>query len=92
MVDLKFFENCREIVFLTVRQGAVLCFESLLLCTLHHLTCGINSKSTEIQCRRLITATLELRQWHDVVIPVFIKKFEQIKYHLLIFVSLTLNR
>ena len=28
----------------------------------YHLACGINSKCTEEQCRKLIT--LELRQWH----------------------------
>ena len=29
----------------------------------YHLACGINSKCTEEQCRKLIT-TLELRSWH----------------------------
>ena len=58
IVDLYILENSREIVFLTTRLDAVLCFESLLLWTLRHLPCGINSKCTEILCQKLITATL----------------------------------
>ena len=33
----------------------------------YHLACGINSKCTEEQCRKLIATTLELRQCHSVV-------------------------
>ena len=60
-------------------------------CTLHHLGCGINSKSTEckvISCRKVIITTLALRQWHC---SIFINKFEKIEYLLLMLISLDLN-
>ena len=49
LVDLQFFENSQKSVCSRVRYGAVLRFESLLLCILHHLACEINSESTEVQ-------------------------------------------
>ena len=49
MVDWWFSENSQQIVYSRVRKGAVLCFESRRLCTLHYLSYGINGKNTQTQ-------------------------------------------
>ena len=49
IVDFWFSENSQEIVYSRVWKGAVLCFESWHLGTLHHLSYGINSKSNQMQ-------------------------------------------
>ena len=67
-------------------------FESLLLCILYNLSCGINSKAPRckgISCRKVKTATLEISQCCSTCC---INKFEQIKYPFLIFISLSLNK
>ena len=93
IVDFWFSENSQEIVYSRVWKGAELCFESWHQCTLHHFSYGINSKRTQmnvISCWKMITATL--KQYVYYYCSIFINKFEQIEYPLLMFISWSLNR
>ena len=44
-----FWKIPKKIVYSRVRKGAVMYFESWHLCTLHHLSYRINSKSSQMQ-------------------------------------------
>ena len=83
----------KKFFFTRVPEGAVLCVESWHLCTLYHLSYGINSKSTQMQRNimpKMIAATLK---WYVYYYDsIFIIKFAQITCPLLMFISWSLNR